>query len=65
MTVSREVIAEGNHIVIKVNGKTTADCRDEERRFTRGNFALQQYNTRTVAEFRTIEIKELPPGSGR
>jgi serine/threonine protein kinase len=55
-----EVIAEGNHIVVKVNDKTTADYTDEKRRFTSGHIALQQHNPQTVCEFRKIEIKELP-----
>jgi hypothetical protein len=62
---TQEVIAEGNHIVIKVNGKTTADYTDEKRCFTSGHIALQQHNAQTVAEFRKIEIKELPPTERR
>jgi tRNA A-37 threonylcarbamoyl transferase component Bud32 len=55
-----EVIAQGNHIIIKVNDKKYVDFPDEKRRFARGHLALQQHDPRTVAEFRTIEIKELP-----
>jgi hypothetical protein len=58
-----EVIARGNHIVIKVNGQTTADYTDTQRRHSRGHIALQQYGSTSV-EFRTIEIKELPGSSG-
>ena len=54
-----EVIAEENHIVLKVNGKLTADYTDEKRAFRSGHIALQQFNSHTVAEFRKIEIKEL------
>ena len=53
--------SEGNHIIVKVNGKTTADYTDEKRRFTSGHIALQQHDPETVVEFRKIEIKELPP----
>jgi len=56
-----EVIAEGNHIVIKVDGKTTCDYQDNQRLFTSGIIALQQRNPRTKVEFRKIEIQELPP----
>ena len=56
---SLDVIAEGNHIVLKVNGKATADYTDEQRQFTSGHIALQQWLPQTVAEFRKIEIKEL------
>jgi hypothetical protein len=55
-----EVTAQGNHIVVKVNGKTTVDYPDEERRFASGHIALQQLTPATVVEFRKIEIKELP-----
>jgi len=54
-----DVIAEGNHIVIQVNGKTTADYTDEKRRYTSGRIALQQARPQTVVEFRKVEIKEL------
>jgi hypothetical protein len=54
-----EVIAEGNHIVVKVNGKTTADYIDEKRLYSSGHIALQQLDAQTVVEFRKIEIKEL------
>jgi hypothetical protein len=54
------VIAEGNHIIIKVNGKTTVDFVDEKNRFSKGHFALQQHDPGTVVKFRKIEVKELP-----
>jgi hypothetical protein len=56
-----EVLAQGNHILVKVNGKTTAVFTDEKRRFTSGQVTLQQHNPQTVAEFRKIEIKEMQP----
>jgi hypothetical protein len=55
-----EVIAVGNHIVIKVNGVTTTDYTDEQRRLTSGHIALQQFGPETIAEFRKVEIRELP-----
>jgi serine/threonine protein kinase len=54
-----EVIALGNHIVLKVDGKTTADYTDEAWHFRRGHIALQQHSGQ-MAEFRKIEINELP-----
>jgi hypothetical protein len=57
-----EVIADGNHFVTRVDGRVTADYRDEQRRYTRGHLALQAWgNDITVAQFRKIEIRELPP----
>jgi uncharacterized protein (TIGR03067 family) len=55
-----EVIADGNHLVIKVNGRTTVDLVDEKTTYRRGHFALQQLEMWTVAEFRKIEVRELP-----
>ena len=54
-----EVIAEGNRIVVKVNGQTTVDYADPELRFARGHITL--WGKRDL-EYRKIEIKELPPG---
>ena len=57
---TQEVIAEGNHIVIKVNGRTTVDFIDPERSYMQGYLALQQHDPATVVKFRKVEIKELP-----
>jgi formylglycine-generating enzyme required for sulfatase activity len=59
---SQEVIAVGNHIVIKVDGNTVVDFVDEKNRHSKGHFALQQHDPGTVVKFRKIEVKELPPG---
>jgi hypothetical protein len=56
---AEEVIAQGNHIIVKVNGKVTADFTDEKGRTASGHIALQQHDPQTVAQFRKIEIKEL------
>jgi hypothetical protein len=57
---TQEVTAIGNHIVIKVNGKTTVDFVDPKNTYTKGHFALQQHDPGTVVKFRKIEVKELP-----
>ena len=59
---TQEVTAVGNHIVIKVNGKTTVDWKDPKNTYTKGHFALQQHDPGTVVQFRKIEVKELPAG---
>jgi peptidylprolyl isomerase len=57
-----EVVAKGNHIEIKWNGKTMAEYTDEERPgYARGHIALQQHDPGTMVEFRKVEIKELTP----
>jgi hypothetical protein len=55
-----EVIAEGNHIVIKVNGEKTTDYTDDKQSHISGHLVLKQDFPQMVAEFRKIEIKELP-----
>jgi hypothetical protein len=57
---TQEVIAEGKHIVIKVNGKTTVDFVDEKNRHTKGHFAIQQHDPGSVISVRKVEVKELP-----
>ncbi len=57
---TQEVIADGNHITIKVNGKTTVDFVDTNNTFSKGHFALQQHDPGSVVQVRKIEVKELP-----
>ncbi len=56
---TQEVIADGEHIVILVNGKKAVDHKLAKGYRKKGHFALQQHNPHTVVEFRKIEIKEL------
>ena len=58
---TQEVIADGNHIIIKVNGKTTVDFVDEKNRHTKGHFAIQQHDPGSVVTVRKIEVIELAP----
>jgi hypothetical protein len=59
---TQEVIAEGDHIIIKVNGKTTVDWRDPRpNRPKKGHFALQGHDPGTVVKFKKVEVKGLPP----
>jgi hypothetical protein len=55
----QEVIADGNHIIIKVNGKTTVDFVDPNNSFTKGHFALQQHNDGSVVKFKKVEYMPL------
>jgi hypothetical protein len=59
---TQEVTVKGNHIVIKVNGKTTVDFVDEQNRHPKGHFAIQQHDPGSVVQVRKIEVKELPEG---
>jgi hypothetical protein len=57
---TQEVTAVGNHIVIKVNGKTTVDFVDEKNTHTKGHFAFQQHNLGSEVWIRNVKVKELP-----
>ena len=57
---TQEVIADGNHIIIKVNGKKTVDFVDPNNSFTKGHFALQQHNDGSIVKFKKVEYKPLP-----
>jgi hypothetical protein len=61
---TQEVIADGNHIIIKVNGETTVDWVDKANNYTKGHFALQQHDTATVVKFRKIEYRPLSSEKG-
>ncbi|HET6881219.1 MAG TPA: family 16 glycoside hydrolase, partial [Pirellulales bacterium] len=54
-----DILLEDNRVLIKVNGQTTTDYRDENRQFNRGGIALQVLNADTRVEFRKIEIRKL------
>jgi hypothetical protein len=51
-----QITADGDHIVVVLNGETTLDTRDS--RFPEGNIRLQ-YQMFPIA-FRNIKIRELP-----
>ncbi len=57
---TQEVIANGNHIIIKVNGNTTVDTMLKDSKFTKGHFAIQQHDPGSVVKIRKIEYKPLP-----
>jgi serine/threonine protein kinase len=54
-----DVIAEGEHIIIRVNDKKVVDVTNSKYR--KGYIALQQFEEGTVVRFRRIEIQELNP----
>jgi parallel beta-helix repeat protein len=54
-----DIIAQKDHITVKVDGRTTADYSDPQRRYERGHIALQEYE-QTRIEYSKIEISELP-----
>lgn len=57
---TQEVIAKGNHIVIKVNGKTVVDYVDEKNTHMKGYFAFQQHDPLSKVDIKNILVKPLP-----
>lgn len=57
---TQEVRAEGNHIVIKVNGKVTVDKVIPDLKYMKGHFAIQQHDPGSKVTIRKIEYKPLP-----
>ena len=67
---TEHIIVRGKHIVIKVNGKTTVDWTEPEdwtppsgnpgRKISRGTFALQGHDPKSVIFYRSVKVKPLP-----
>lgn len=57
---TQEVTADGNRIVIKVNGKTTIDYTDPHGTYKKGHFAIQHHDPSCHVMIRKVEVKELP-----
>ncbi len=57
---TQEVIAVGNHIIIKLDGKTVVDFVDEKNRHSKGHFAFQQHDPGSTVTIRKAEVIELP-----
>ncbi|MBI1831435.1 MAG: DUF1080 domain-containing protein [Planctomycetes bacterium] len=55
-----EVIADGNHFIVRLNDTTTMDVRDDKQKFKKGRLALMAIAADHEAQFRNIEVKRLP-----
>lgn len=56
---TEDVIARGNHIIIKVNDKVVVDYVDAKNTYRQGLLALQQHNKGSVVEFRNLMMRPL------
>lgn len=57
---TQHIIANGNHIIIKVNDKTVVDFVDQANTYKKGHLALQQHNKGSVVEFKDLMMRLLP-----
>ena len=57
---NQDVLADGNHVVIRVNGKVTADYVDAKNTFMKGYLALQQHNLGSIVAFKNLMMRTLP-----
>ncbi len=57
---NQHIIAQGNHIIIEVNGKKVVDFTDDKNTFTSGYLVLQQHNKGSVVTFKNLMMKPLP-----
>lgn len=56
---TEEVIAVGDEITIKVNGKETLKWKDPNKTFTKGHFAIQGHDPGSVMTFKKVEYKPM------
>jgi hypothetical protein len=56
---TQHIICKGNHIVIKVDGKTVVDFTDEKETHKRGHLAFQQHDPGSVVYYRNVMVKDL------
>ncbi len=67
---TQEIIVQGRHIELKINGKTLTDytepenkpafSKEFERRLDEGTFALQAHDPNSKVYFKNIAVKRLP-----
>jgi hypothetical protein len=55
----QEVVADGPHIQIFVNGKKTVDFTDPNNTYKKGHFALQGHDPGSVMTFKKVEYMPL------
>ena len=55
---TQHIIADGDHIIIKVNDKVTVDTRDSK--YGKGYIALQQHDPGSVVQYKDLMYRKLP-----
>jgi hypothetical protein len=57
---TQHIIADGNHIIIKVNDKVVVDYVEQKNTFQKGYLALQQHNPGSVVQYKDLMMRKLP-----
>jgi hypothetical protein len=57
---TQHIIANGNHIVIKVNDKVVVDTIEKTNRFTKGYLAIQAHDPKSTAKYKDLMFRALP-----
>ncbi len=57
---TQDIIADGNHIIIKVNDKVVVDFVDQKNTFTKGYLALQHHDPGGSVRYRNLMMRTLP-----
>ena len=55
----QSILADGNHIVIKVNDKVVVDYVDEKETHKQGFVALQQHHNGSVVRYKNLRVRPL------
>lgn len=58
---TQHIIADGNHIIIKVNDKVVVDHIEEKNLYSKGYLALQQHDPGSVVMYKGLMFRKLPP----
>lgn len=56
---TQDIIANGNHIIIKVNNKVVVDYVDQKNTYQKGYMALQQHNKGSVVQYKNLMMRHL------
>jgi hypothetical protein len=57
---TQHIIADGNHIIIKVNDKVVVDYVEDKNTFAKGYLGLQQHDPGSVVMYKDLMFRPLP-----
>lgn len=57
---TQHIVADGNHITIKVNDKVIVDHIEDKNMYTKGYLALQQHDPGSVVMYKDLMFRRLP-----